>query len=795
MASSYLTPRAPELKGSDTVSEIGSESGTTTSGWTSGWDSREDLRDFATKIGLKDVAELYQERFRVNRKKLEQMLSGDNEAPLPADIFFEQIMSDTGTFITWPTKLKIGAKSKKDPHVRIAGIKDDVHSAKDRIMTILDIRCNRVTMKMDVSYTDHSHIIGKGGLSIKRVMEETQCHVHFPDSNRSNPSEKSNQVSIAGDIQGIERARSRVRQKTPVVFGFELPIMSKTIDPSSYYIVKIEEEYNVQVMLRTRPKLHATLVTVKGVEWEVDEVKKATLLLVKHMCDNLANQIPIQMTMEISPHHHQMVIGKNHSNLKEIMRVTGAQIMFPDAQDPNIPNLKKSNVTITGNINSVYAARQLLIGSLPLLLMFDLPQATTGLAIRPENISEIQTKYDVTISIRLKAKQNTKACVIKGTEKWASNIYKARNEILCTDDPQVIVDIPASYHMPKTSQNVHQPIEVTIPSLNTQPPLSPMLSPLISPSWQYPPNPFTQSNSFMNMIQQHQQFFFNPLHHSLSSSGYHSMGQFSGSSLSLEQGNRDASNYSTALSSTSTSSPVSSPRNVSPSYQHRNCADSEISSILSDVSSSGGCGGFHGLSGAMEKNDESPVSPTLSEYEQKRLSGFKAMQSRPSGVGYRYPNNAWSGYGISHTAPGITISKNDYDVNAMDDIWKTPTPQHNADSWQMDANSSNILDHTPGNMINRLTSTKWPDLTTLFASIGLEKYLGLFLSHEIDLMAFSSMTEKDLAELGVNAFGPRRKMLLAIAELKKRGNQFLPAPGAERKTSTASNSCTPRDKW
>lgn len=69
-------------------------------------------------------------------------------------------------------------------------------------------------MKMDVSYTDHSHIIGKGGLSIKRVMDETQCHVHFPDSNRSNPTEKSNQVSISGDIEGVENARSRVRVST-----------------------------------------------------------------------------------------------------------------------------------------------------------------------------------------------------------------------------------------------------------------------------------------------------------------------------------------------------------------------------------------------------------------------------------------------------------------------------------------------------------------------------------------------------------------------------------------------------
>lgn len=66
-------------------------------------------------------------------------------------------------------------------------------------------------MKIDVSYTDHSHIIGKGGLTIRRVMEETGCHIHFPDSNRSNPTEKSNQVSIAGEVAGVEKARARVR--------------------------------------------------------------------------------------------------------------------------------------------------------------------------------------------------------------------------------------------------------------------------------------------------------------------------------------------------------------------------------------------------------------------------------------------------------------------------------------------------------------------------------------------------------------------------------------------------------
>lgn len=43
------------------------------------------------------------------------------------------------------------------------------------------------------------------------------------------------------------------------------------------------------------------------------------------------------------------------------MQRTATQIMFPDAGDPNIPSLKKSNVIITGGIHNVYLARQQLV--------------------------------------------------------------------------------------------------------------------------------------------------------------------------------------------------------------------------------------------------------------------------------------------------------------------------------------------------------------------------------------------------------------------------------------------------
>lgn len=126
--------------------------------------------------------------------------------------------------------------------------------------------------------------------SIESQREE-QPSLHRWGHSRDRDGEKSSQSKFLGSWPTFLGNRINSifsQQKTPVVFGFEPPIMSKPIDPSSYYIVKIEEQYNVQVMLRIRPKLHAILVTVKGVEWEIEQVKKATLLLMKYMCDNLA---------------------------------------------------------------------------------------------------------------------------------------------------------------------------------------------------------------------------------------------------------------------------------------------------------------------------------------------------------------------------------------------------------------------------------------------------------------------------------------------------------------------------
>uniref|UniRef100_A0A1B6DKN9 SAM domain-containing protein n=1 Tax=Clastoptera arizonana TaxID=38151 RepID=A0A1B6DKN9_9HEMI len=788
-------------KGSDNMSQI--SNGTNTSGKGSDYSCREDLQELADLLGLTSVAEIYQERFRVDRRKLENMIKGEDEGTVTANDFFQKVMDDTSTRISWPSRLKIGAKSKKDPHIRIAGRNVDVKIAKSKIISILDTRSNRVTMKLDVSYTDHSHIIGRGGLSIKGVMEDTGCHIHFPDSNRNNPVEKSNQVSIAGDIQGVEKARARVRELMPLIFSFELPVVSSVMslpDSTSPYILSIQESYNVQVMFRTRPKFHSTLVLVKGCEWEVDNVKEATQLLITNMCENLASQISVHMMMEISPQHHQVVLGHANENLKAIINYTNTQILFPDAYDPNTPSLKKSSVTITGSIQNVYLARQLLMGSLPLILIFDVPEE--AISIDKEQINELMTSLDVFISIRNKIKQNVISVIIKGIERDASKIYEAREKLLGSKESDIVVDIPSTYFMQNTSKSVfgsttgnhfgfHSP---NFPIIKNSAPnifIPHVLQPTVLM------NSNNEGNNFWPLSQPYQgnQYLLHQLLPKVQRvnglTDRNSLGQFSLSMPEITGG------YSSLSSNTSPlSSPSTSPRNASPVQKvtrEQNYIETKSQFDLTDVRAPG-------FERHMRNNHD---------YQYLKVQAAQAVQTQPKPTDIRVPTSNWSGYGFSQSSP-ISVLK---ELKKKEGIkshngggregWNE-TPVFSAavtdcsdssdiisnDHREVALSASNYLDCMPLSTLKTITNSQTDSLATLFTSLGLERYIQLFKEDEIDLETFQTLNESDLKEIGVSAFGARRKMLLSISELNKRPvSPFFgsAAPGAERKNLSLNN--------
>ncbi|KAM4621619.1 LOW QUALITY PROTEIN: bicaudal C homolog 2 [Polymixia lowei] len=395
--------------------------------------------------GQSSDPERVEERFRIDRKKLENMLYGPKDGDgVTGEEFFERVMRETDTQVKWPSKLKIGAKSKKDPHVKVEGRRANVLEAKKKILEVLETKVNKVTLKMDVAHTEHSHVIGKGGGNIKKVMEVTSCHIHFPDSNRHNATgEKSNQVSIAGPIEGVEAARRRIRDLQPLVLTFDLPVslLPQTLpDAGSPLIQQVVQALGVSVSFRALPQqpqaqtsLYGSCCTVRGLQGNSAAVKKAVCVLMELLLGSeaggQATGAIVTSQLDVTSQHHLFLLGQNGAHFLGVMHQTQTQIIVPDLSAPQSP----PSLLIQGSPDGVCLARQQLMDCLPVCLMFDMREDGE---VDAHKLNQMMQNLGVFISVKPKVKQTAKSVVVKGLERNISSLYEARRLLLGLDSCQ-----------------------------------------------------------------------------------------------------------------------------------------------------------------------------------------------------------------------------------------------------------------------------------------------------------------------------------------------------------------------
>ncbi|KAB1271507.1 Protein bicaudal C-like protein 1 [Camelus dromedarius] len=647
------------------------------------------------------------------------------------------------------------------------------------IMSVLDTKSNRVTLKMDVSHTEHSHVIGKGGNNIKKVMEETGCHIHFPDSNRNNQAEKSNQVSIAGQPAGVESARVRIRELLPLVLMFELPIagiLQPVPDPNSPSIQHISQTYNISVSFKQRSRVYGATVIVRGSQNNTSAVKaserEGTAMLLEHLAGSLASAIPVSTQLDIAAQHHLFMMGRNGSNIKHIMQRTGAQIHFPDPSNPQ----KKSTVYLQGTIESVCLARQYLMGCLPLVLMFDMKEE---IEVDPQFIAQLMEQLDVFISIKPKPKQPS-----KNYDHICMLFF-----LLLFQSPNI------KYGAISTS-----PLGEKVLSANHGDPSRPTTgSEQVSPK----SNPAEGCNDAFVEVGMPR----SPSHSGNAGDLKQMMGPSKVScakrqTVELLQGTKNSHLHST----------------------DRLLSDPELSaaeSPLADKKAPGSERAAERAAAAQQNNERARLAPRPSyvnmqafDYEQKKLLATKAMLKKPVVTEVRTPTNTWSGLGFSKSMPAETIkelrranhvsykptmtttfegssmslsrsnSREHLGSGSESDNWRdrngigptrhsefaasigSPKRKQNK-STEHYLSSSNYMDCisslTGSNGCNLNSSFKGSDLPELFSKLGLGKYTDVFQQQEIDLQTFLTLTDQDLKELGITTFGARRKMLLAIS--------------------------------
>eukprot|EP00063_Salmo_salar_P080461 XP_014055296.1 PREDICTED: protein bicaudal C homolog 1-A-like isoform X2 [Salmo salar] len=375
-------------------------------------------------VGEHSDPEWVEERFRIDRKKLEAMLYAPRHGEGPTgEEFFERVMVETNTQVKWPSKLKIGAKSKKDPHVKVDGKRANVLEAKKKILELLETKVNKVTLKMDVAHTEHSHVIGKGGGNIKKVMEITSCHIHFPDSNRHNATgEKSNQ-----DLQ-------------PLVLTFDLPVtlVSQALpDAASPVIQQVAQALGVSVSFRAQPRLYSSCCVVRALQGNSVAIKKAVCVLMELL---LGSELGaggqggvmgvVSTQLDVTSQQHLFLLGQNGAHFLGVMHQTQTQIVLPDLSAPQNP----PSLLIQGSPDGVCLARQQLMDCLPVCLMFDMREDGEA---DPRKLAQMMQSMGVFISVKPKVKQTAKSVVVKGLERNISSLYEARRLLLGLESSEV----------------------------------------------------------------------------------------------------------------------------------------------------------------------------------------------------------------------------------------------------------------------------------------------------------------------------------------------------------------------
>uniref|UniRef100_A0A1A7WE94 SAM domain-containing protein n=1 Tax=Iconisemion striatum TaxID=60296 RepID=A0A1A7WE94_9TELE len=823
-------------------------------------DEEEEKGGGSSAVGQSLDPEWVEERFRIDRKKLETMLYApkqEEEEGKTGEEFFERVMRETNTQVKWPSKLKIGAKSKKDPHVKVEGRRENVMEAKKKILEVLETKVNKVTLKMDVAHTEHSHVIGKGGGNIKKVMEVTSCHIHFPDSNRHNGAgEKSNQVSIAGPIEGVEEARRRIRDLQPLSLTFDLPVSlvpQALPDAGSPLIQQVVQTLGVNVSFRTVPPLpqaqphfYGSSCTVWGLQGNTAAVKKATCILMELLLGSEATGGGVSSQLDVSAQQHLFLLGQNGAHFLSVMHKTQTQIILPDLSAPQSP----SSLLIQGSPEGVCLARQQLTDCLPVCLMFDMREDGEA---DPCKLAQMMQNLGVFISVKPKVKQTSKSVVVKGLERNISCLYEARRRLLGLDSCETanITMLKSDLMIPGSGLTNYW-LNMLLQQLRLAEQgfaLSPNSEVLSGTRAHLSPPPGLTSPTEENRTGL-KGTDSRPLEKILENEYQSGQSEDESSEVVVMSPSEGYDVLSSRLGLNSRRGSLQSPeitKILSQGRRHSTGGHSTslTSRLLNSESEGGRSERRNSLRKSLAQNlhtDSSQVEDY--DYQKKKVLATRAMQRKPVVTEVRTPTDTWSGLGFSKSMPAEAvkelrnISRRSYKSylstsNNQQQSWAAQTGKvcngsdsenwrerrgstsHPSSSSSPSSPSSPTFSSSPSPFpaftaqsnrsridkpsesfvssssyfedvcLSRRASTcsqrspsplMMDDLPELLGQLGLIKYIDVFEQQEIDYQTFLTLSDEDLKEVGVSAFGARRKMLLTISDLNKSRRRLSDTP-------------------
>merc|ERR1712180_447430 len=234
--------------------------------------------------------------------------------------------------------------------VRLRGPKDDVDKCARHLNKISrELLESNYQVKLPIFKQFHKNIIGKGGVNIKKIRDDTNTKIDLPDSNA-----ESDTITITGKKEDVNKAADKTKEiqsQMANIVSKDISIPAKihntVIGAGGKLIQSIMTECGGVAIKFPEANSGSDKVTIRG---PADDVEKAMKKLQELSDEKQLSGHSVEI--KAKPAHHKFLIGRQGINIQKIRNDTGARIIFPGAEDTD-----RESIMIIGTKESVAKAK------------------------------------------------------------------------------------------------------------------------------------------------------------------------------------------------------------------------------------------------------------------------------------------------------------------------------------------------------------------------------------------------------------------------------------------------------
>ncbi|CAJ0581839.1 unnamed protein product, partial [Mesorhabditis spiculigera] len=337
--------------------------------------------------------------------------------------------------------------NKKSDVINLRGDKNEVDNAYKQLQKIAkDLLESNYQESVPVFKEFIKHIVGKGGVNIRKIRDETNTRIDMPEGGSTD-----DKIYVTGKKENVEKAVAqieKIQSELASIVNLEViipvKVQSRLLGGGRRLILDIQEECGGVHIKFPSEKSESEKVTVQGPQADAE---KAVALLEKMAKDKLDTH---EDTLKAKPEFHRFLIGKGGSRINKLREQYDVRVMFPreDDQDKETIHLLGKKEDVESTKKELEALIKQLNETVELTVEVPAKYHKNFLLRGAHLVKEIQdSNGGVQISFPKQADGGS-TVTIKGSKQCAESA-KQRIEDVVEDfehHASIQVEIPAQYH-------------------------------------------------------------------------------------------------------------------------------------------------------------------------------------------------------------------------------------------------------------------------------------------------------------------------------------------------------------